>query len=49
MRGVISTFGTVLEGLERGVEELEIGGRIDSIQITALLSLPRILRRVLEI
>ena len=34
--------------IERRLEELEIRGKIDTIQTTALLVLPRILRRVLE-
>ena len=47
---VISALGTVPKGLAGGggLEELEIGGRIETIQITALLRSARILRRVLE-
>ena len=33
---VISALGTILKGLERGLEELEIGGRTENIQTTAL-------------
>ena len=35
-------------GLERGLEELGIGGRIEIFQTTGLLRSDRILRRVLE-
>ena len=45
---VIGSLEMVLKGLERKLEELEIGGRIETIQTTALLILARILRRVLE-
>ena len=45
---VIGALGMVLEGLARGLEELEIGGRVKTIQTTALLRPARILRRVLE-
>ena len=37
------------KGLEMGLEELEIGGRIEIIPTTALLRSIRLLRRVLEI
>ena len=46
---VIDALGTFLKGLIRGIEELEIGRRIETIQSTALLRSDRILRRVLEI
>ena len=39
---------TVPKGLEERRKELEIKGRTEIIQITALLRLVRILRRVLE-
>ena len=42
------TLGTILNDLERCLEELETGRRIETIQITALLRLARILRRILE-
>ena len=45
---VVGALGTVPKGLERGLENLEIRGRIDTIQNTALLQSARILRRVLE-
>ena len=45
---VIGAFGTVTKGLLKGLEDLEVGGRVVTIQITALLKTDRILRRVLE-
>ena len=45
---VIGAFGTVTKGLLKGLEDLEIGGRVETIQTTALLNRARILRRVLE-
>ena len=45
---VIGAFGTVTKGLLKGLEDLEYGGRVEPIQITALLRTARILRRVLE-
>ena len=45
---VIVAFGTVIKGLLKGLEYLEIGGRVETIQTTALLKTVRILRRVLE-
>ena len=39
---------TVTKGLFKGLEDLEVGGRVDTIQMTALLKTARILRRVLE-
>ena len=45
---VISSFGTVTEGLLTGLEELKVGGRVETIQTTTLLRTARILRRVLE-
>ena len=45
---VIVAFGTVTEGLLKGLEDLEVGGRVETIQTTALLRTTRILRRVLE-
>ena len=45
---VIGAFGTVNKGLLKGLEDLEIGGRVETIQTTALLNRARILRRVLE-
>ena len=45
---VIGAFGTVSKGLLKGLEDLEVGGRVETIQMTALLRSARILRRVLE-
>ena len=45
---VIGAFGTVTKGLLKGREDLEVGGRVETIQTTALLRTARILRRVLE-
>ena len=42
------TFGTITKGLLKGLEDLEVGGRVETIQITVLLRTARILRRVLE-
>ena len=45
---VIGAFGTVTRGSLKGLEELEVGGRVETIQTTALLKTARILRKVLE-
>ena len=45
---VIASFGTVTKGLLKGLKNLEVGGRVETIQMTALLRTARILRRVLE-
>ena len=45
---VIGALGTVPKGLEKRLGELKIKGRIETIQILALLRSSRILRRVLE-
>ena len=45
---VIGAFETVTKELLKGLEDLEVGGRMDTIQITALLRTARILIRVLE-
>ena len=45
---VIGAFGTVTKGLLKGLEDLEVGGRVETIQTTALLKTARILRRVME-
>ena len=45
---VIGALGTITKGLLKGLEDLEVGGRIETIQTTALLRTARILRRVLE-
>ena len=45
---VIGAFGTVTKGLLKGLENLQVGGRVDTLQMTALLKTVRILRRILE-
>ena len=45
---VIGAFGTVTKGLLKGLEDLEVGGWVETIQTTTLLKTARILRRVLE-
>ncbi len=45
---VICAFGTVTKGLLKGLEDLEVGGRVETTQTTTLLRTARILRRVLE-
>ena len=45
---VIGTFEAVTKGLLKGLEDLEVGRRVETIQTTALLRTARILRRVLE-
>ena len=44
---VIGAFGTETNGLLKGLEDLEVGRRVKTIQTTALLRTARILRRVL--
>ena len=45
---VIAVLGTITKGLLKGLEDLEIGWRVETIPMTALLKKARILRRVLE-
>ena len=45
---VIGAFGTVTKGLLKRLEDLEVGGRVETIQTTTLLRTAKILRRVLE-
>ena len=45
---MIGAFGTVTKGLVKGLEDFEAGGRVETIQTTALVRTDRILRRVLE-
>ena len=45
---VIGALGTITKGLLKGLEDLEVGRRVETIQMTALLRTARILRRVLE-
>ena len=41
-------FGTITKGLLKGLEDLEVDGQVETIQMTALLRTARILRRILE-
>ena len=45
---VIDALGAITKGLLKDLEDLEVGGRVETIQTTALLRTARILRRVLE-
>ena len=45
---VIGAFGTVTKGLLKGLEDLEVGSQVGTIQTIALLKTATILRRVLE-
>ena len=45
---VIGDFGTVTKGLLKGLEDLEDGGRMETIQTSTLLRTARKQRRVLE-
>ena len=45
---VISAFATVTKGLLKGQEDLEVGGRVETIKTSTLLKTASILRRVLE-
>ena len=45
---VIGALGTITKGLLKCLEELEIGGRVETIETTALLRMARILKRDLE-
>ena len=45
---VIGELGTITKGLLKGLEELEVGGQVETIQTAALLRTARIMRRVLE-
>ena len=45
---VNGALGTITIGLLKGLEDLEVGRREETIQTTALLRTARILRRVLE-
>ena len=44
----IGDFDTVTKWLLKGLEDLEVGGRVKTIQTTALLRTARIMRRILE-
>ena len=45
---LIGALGTVTKGLLMGLEDLEVGGRVETNQTTILLRTAKILRRVLE-
>ena len=45
---VIGTFVTVTKGLLKGLEDLDVGERVETMQTTTLLRTARILRIVLE-
>ena len=45
---VIGAFGTVTKELLKGLEDFEVGRRVETIQTIALLRTARILRRVPE-
>ena len=45
---VIGALGTITKGLLKGLEDLEVGGRVETMQMTAQLRTARILRRVLK-
>ena len=45
---VIGAFGTITKGQLKGLEDLETGGRVETIQMSTLLRTAWILRRVLE-
>ena len=45
---VIGAFEAITKGLLKGLEDLEVGGQVETIQMTALLRTARILRKVLE-
>ena len=47
VRIVIGAFSTT-KGLLKGIEDLKFGGRVETIQMTALLRTAKILRRDLE-
>ena len=45
---VIGAFVIETKGLLKGLEDLEVGERVETIQMTALLRTARILRSVME-
>ena len=45
---VIGALGTITKGLLKGLDDLEVSGWVETIQMTALLRTARILRRVQE-
>ena len=40
---IIGAFGTVTKGLLKGLEDLEVGGRVETIKTTTLLRTSRIM------
>ena len=44
---VIGALGTITKGLLKGLEDLEVGGGVETIQMTTMLRTARILRQVL--
>ena len=46
---VIGAFGTVIKGLLKGLEDLEVGGRVETIQTIVLLRTARMQRRILSL
>ena len=45
---MIGAFSTLTKGLLNGLEDLEVGGSVETIQTTALLRTARLLKRVQE-
>ena len=45
---VIGAFGTVPKKALKGLEDSDVGGRVETIQTTALLRIERIPRRVMK-
>ena len=45
---VTGAFGTITKGLLKDLEDLEVGGRVETIKMTTLLRTARIQRRVQE-
>ena len=45
---VIGAFATVTKGLSKRLKDLEVGGRVETIETTALLRRARILSKVLD-
>ena len=45
---VIGALGTVTKGLLKDLEDLQVSGRVETIQMTTFLRTARILKRVLD-
>ena len=43
---MIGTYATVTKGLLKGLEDLEVGGRVETIQMSGLLRTAKIPRRI---